>query len=190
MRELILGGQRSGKSRTAEARAAQWLAQSPQHEALLIATAQPHDDEMRERIARHRADRAARLPRLATLEVAHDLASALRMQVSPRRMVLVDCLTLWLTQLMLPSQGLPLGPQALHQACDDVLAALRDARGPVVLVSNEIGLGVTPLGREARAFVDELGRLHQAVAAHCERVTLMMAGVALPVKTGSEVRDA
>jgi adenosylcobinamide kinase/adenosylcobinamide-phosphate guanylyltransferase len=190
MRELILGGQRSGKSRTAEARAAQWLARSPQHEALLIATAQAHDAQMRERIARHRADRAAHVPRLATLEVAHDLAAALRMQGGPRRMVLVDCLTLWLTQLMLPAQGPALHTKAVHAACEDVLAALREALGPVVLVSNEIGLGVTPLGREARAFVDELGRLHQAVAAQCERVTLMVAGQPLAVKQQAGDGDA
>jgi adenosylcobinamide kinase/adenosylcobinamide-phosphate guanylyltransferase len=182
MHELILGGQRSGKSRRAEARAADWLARSPQHEALLLATALPEDDEMRERIARHRADRRARLPRLSTLEVAHDLGAALQLQAGPRRLVVVDCLTLWLTQLMLPPHGTPLSPLALRAACDDLLRALRDAPGPVVLVSNEIGLGVAPLSAEARRFVDELGRLHQQVAALCPRVTLMVAGLPLAVK--------
>jgi adenosylcobinamide kinase/adenosylcobinamide-phosphate guanylyltransferase len=182
MRELILGGQRSGKSRQAETRAADWLARSPRHEALLVATAFAEDDEMRERIARHRADRRERLPRLATLEVSHDLAAALRMQVSEQRLLVVDCLTLWLTQLMLPARGAPLGEAALRNACDDLLQALREAPGPVVIVSNEIGLGVSPLSAEARRFVDTLGRLHQQVAALCERVTLMVAGLPLAVK--------
>jgi adenosylcobinamide kinase/adenosylcobinamide-phosphate guanylyltransferase len=182
--ELILGGQRSGKSRRAESLAADWLARSPRHEALLLATALPGDDEMRERIARHRADRQARLPRLATLEVAHDLGAALRMQVSPMRLVVVDCLLLWLTQLMLPPMpgAAPLPEAALRSACDDLLQALREAPGPVVLVSNEIGLGVAPLSPEARRFVDELGRLHQQVAARCGRVTLMVAGLPVVVK--------
>ena len=179
---LFLGGQRSGKSRAAEARAARWLARSPAHEALLVATAQAGDDEMRERIARHRADRAARQQRLASSEAPHDLGAALRLQGGPQRLLVIDCLTLWLTQLMLPARGAPLGAAGQRAACDALLDALRGARGPVVLVSNEIGLGVTPLGREARAVVDELGRLHQAVAEVCERVTLMVAGQALVVK--------
>jgi adenosylcobinamide kinase/adenosylcobinamide-phosphate guanylyltransferase len=182
MHEIILGGQRSGKSRRAESRAAAWLDRSPRHEALLLATALGEDEEMRERIARHRADRARRLPRLDTLEVAHDLAPALRAHAGPQRMVVVDCLTLWLSQLMMPPHGAPLAPAAAGRACDDLLQALRSAAGPVVLVSNEIGLGVMPVSREARQVVDELGRLHQALAALCERVTLMVAGLPLALK--------
>ena len=185
MRELILGGQRSGKSRQAEARAAHWLAQSPRHEALLVATALGEDAKMRERIARHRADRRERLPRMETIEVAHDLAAALRVQVSPQRLLVVDCLTLWLTHLLMPAHGAAASADTQRAACSDLLAALHEAPGPVVVVSNEIGLGVTPLTPEARRFVDELGRLHQAVAAVCERVTLMVAGQALAVKGGA-----
>jgi adenosylcobinamide kinase/adenosylcobinamide-phosphate guanylyltransferase len=182
MHELILGGQRSGKSRLAEQRAAAWLDRSPQHEALMLATALGDDEEMRERIARHRADRAQRLPRLGTLEVSHDLAAALRVQVSRQRLLVVDCLTLWITQLMMPTQGTPLTAATLRNACEDLLQALREAPGPVVMVSNEIGLGVTPVSREARRVVDELGRLHQQLAQLCSRVTLMVAGVPLAVK--------
>ena len=181
--ELILGGQRSGKSRCAEWRAAAWLAQ-PGHSAVLLATALAGDDEMGARIARHRSDRAQRAPGLATVEVPVDLPQALRLQAAPGRLVVVDCLTLWLTNLMLPLQGEALGDAALAGACEALCDALAAANGPVLLVSNEIGLGLTPMTRGARRFVDELGRLHQAVAAACGWVTLMVAGIEVPVKRG------
>jgi adenosylcobinamide kinase/adenosylcobinamide-phosphate guanylyltransferase len=180
--ELILGGQRSGKSRCAEARAQAWLAGDPGHSALLIATAQALDDEMRSRIARHRLDRAARLPAMATLEEPIALAEALRAHAKPQRLIVVDCLTLWLTNLVMPQRGEPLDDATLARARDTVLDALRDAAEPIVLVSNEIGLGVAPLGAETRRFVDELGRLHQAVAEVCSRVTLLVAGIEVAVK--------
>jgi len=179
--ELILGGQRSGKSRCAEQRAAAWLGE-PGHTALLIATALPHDDEMRERIARHRADRAARVQRLPTEEVPHDLAVALRRLGAPQCMLVIDCLTLWLTNLLMPMQGVPLDDAAWQARSADLCDAIENAKGPLVLVSNEIGLGVSPFSPEARRFVDELGRLHQSVAARCKRVTWMVAGIEMPVK--------
>ena len=91
--ELILGGQKSGKSRRAELLARDWLAQSPQHRALLIATAQPWDDEMRARIARHQRDRAERVPSLATLEEPRDLAAVLQRESTSHTLLVVDCLT-------------------------------------------------------------------------------------------------
>ena len=182
MHELILGGQRSGKSRCAEERAKAWLAGDPKRSALLIATGQALDDEMRSRIARHRLDRAARLPAMATLEEPIALAEALRAHAKPQRLIVVDCLTLWLTNLVMPQRGAPLDDAALARARDAVLDAVRGAAEPIVLVSNEIGLGVAPLGAETRHFVDELGRLHQAVAELCARVTLMVAGIEVPVK--------
>ena len=181
MHELILGGQRSGKSRCAESRAGAWLAASPGHSALFIATARALDDEMRARIARHRHDRAERLPAMATLEEPVALADALRAQAMPERLIVVDCLTLWLTNLLMP-HGRPIDDAALAQARDALLDALHSAVQPIVLVSNEIGLGVAPLGADTRRFVDELGRLHQAVAAICSRVTLMVAGIEVAVK--------
>lgn len=180
LHELILGGARSGKSRCAEARAAAWLAQ-PGHRATLLATAEAGDDEMQARIAQHRADRAARVPRLSTREEPLALPEALE-AAEPTHLLVVDCLTLWLTNLHLPLHGTPLADaQAREHA---LLTALAAARGPVVLVSNEIGLGVMPVSREARQFVDALGRLHQRVAALCARVTLMVAGIEMPVKGG------
>jgi adenosylcobinamide kinase / adenosylcobinamide-phosphate guanylyltransferase len=179
--ELILGGARSGKSRAAEARAAAWLAAGAGHEATLVATALAGDDEMAERIARHRADRAARLPALATVEAPHRLGATLRRLARPQRLLVVDCLTLWLTQGLLPPAGAAAGPP-WPQEHDDLIAALAEVASPLVLVSNEIGQGVMPVAREARACVDALGRLHQAVAQRCARVTLLVAGCELRVK--------
>jgi adenosylcobinamide kinase / adenosylcobinamide-phosphate guanylyltransferase len=184
--ELILGGARSGKSRAAEHRAAQWLAE-PGQEAVLIATALAGDAEMALRIARHQADRARRVPRLGCVELqGGDLAQAVRTLSTPRCLVLVDCLTLWLTGLLMPLRGTPATPPQLEQAQHDLRAALDAARGRVVLVSNEIGLGVLPMGAATRQFVDALGRLHQEVAAACGRVTLMVAGCALAVKSPAQ----
>lgn len=179
--ELILGGQRSGKSRCAERRAAAWLQQAG-HTAALVATAVAHDDEMRGRIARHRADRNERVPGLYTEEVALDLPEALARSSAASHLIVVDCLTLWLTNLLMPMHGRPITGAAWQTRCADLCEAIGAARGPVLLVSNEIGLGVSPLSPEARHFVDELGRLHQAVAARCERVTWMVAGIEMPVK--------
>lgn len=187
--ELILGGQRSGKSRCAELRVADWLAVGGGREAVLIATAQAGDDEMRLRIERHRIDRAERVPGLATVEVPHALPEAVAEWAAvPERLVVVDCLTLWLTQLRMPLEGPGLDDTAWLARQDALCDALRGARGPVVLVSNEIGFGLVPGGPELRAFVDALGRLHQAVAAACAGVTLMVAGIPMAVKRPSGER--
>jgi adenosylcobinamide kinase / adenosylcobinamide-phosphate guanylyltransferase len=177
--EFILGGQRSGKSRRAELLARQWLDASANHRAVLIATGQAWDDEMRERIARHRRDRAERVPGMATVEEPLALADALREHSAPHTLVVVDCLTLWLTNLLMPAEGAAADATGPTQA---LCHAIATAAGPVVLVGNEIGLGVIPLGRETRAFVDALGGLNQAVAAVCDRVTLMAAGLPLTLK--------
>ncbi|CAN7329096.1 bifunctional adenosylcobinamide kinase/adenosylcobinamide-phosphate guanylyltransferase [Acidovorax sp. LjRoot129] len=187
--ELILGGQKSGKSRRAELLARDWLAQSSDHRAVLIATGQAWDDEMRERIARHQRDRAERVPGLQTVEEPRDVAAAVALHSTPQTLLVVDCLTLWLTHWTMPmgvetmnfeqKQALALDWQA--QAAM-FLIAVRKAPGPVVLVGNEIGLGVIPMGREVRAFVDALGTLNQQVAQVCPRVTLMAAGLPLTLK--------
>jgi len=184
MRELILGGQKSGKSRTAEARAARWL-ETAEHQALLVATALAGDAEMADRIARHREQRRARVPKLNTLEQADGLPELLTEWSRPHRMIIVDCLTLWLTQLLLPLEGAPLTDFGVQAQIAALVAAVRDAPGPVILVSNEIGLGVSPLSAEARRFIDALGNLHQSVAAACDRVTLMVAGCELTIRGAS-----
>ncbi len=178
--ELILGGQKSGKSRRAELLAREWLAKSPSHKAVLIATGQPWDDEMRERIARHQADRAERVPGMRTLEEPLALPDALAKSSAPDTLVVIDCLTLWLTNMLMPAEGVT-GQNEASQI-DSLLLAIGGSNGPVILVGNEIGLGVIPMGRETRAFVDALGRLNQAVAVACERVTLMVAGLPLALK--------
>lgn len=201
--ELILGGQKSGKSRRAELLARDWLAQSSNHRAVMLATAQPWDDEMRQRILRHQADRAERVPGMVTVEEPVKLAEAITTHSRPDTLIVVDCLTLWLTNCLMPTDtplatdsAAPLPgssvdnksmtnrPQALekqgHTAL--LLEAIKQASGPLVLVGNEIGLGVIPMGREVRAFVDALGLLNQAMAGVCQRVTLMAAGLPLTLK--------
>ena len=183
-RELILGGQKSGKSRRGEALATRWLAGSATRRAVLLATGLAGDDEMRARIARHRVERAERVPRMITVEEPLWLAEALRRHGAPDTLVLIDCLTLWLTQWLMPASGAGAPGTTVDAQIEALLQALRNARGPVVLVGNEIGLGVIPLGPQVRRFVDALGLLNQRVAAECEHVTLMAAGLALPLKGG------
>ena len=186
--ELILGGQKSGKSRRAETLAQLWLAGGSQRSALLIATAQAFDDEMRLRIERHRQDRLLRVPDMKTIEEPLALAATIKAYSQPNTLIIVDCLTLWLTtQLMPPDSTLPslsnsLSSNSWETLAKDLCGAIAQAPGPLVLVGNEIGLGVIPLGREVRAFVDALGLLNQMIAATCERVTLMCAGLPLALK--------
>ena len=191
--EFILGGQRSGKSRRAELLARQWLAQSDEHRAVMIATGQPWDDEMAARIAQHQADRAERVPGMTTVEEPLALSEALALHSQPHTLVVVDCLTLWLTNLLMPVQAKSDNFQAdsasnqpdvqvLTARTAMLLVAIEKTPGPVVFVGNEIGLGVIPMGRATRAFVDALGRLNQDVAAACQRVTFMAAGLPLYLK--------
>lgn len=181
MRELILGGQRSGKSRCAEVRAKRWLT-LPAHSASLIATATADDPEMRLRIEKHRVDRARSLPGLETIESPLALPETVAQFIDPGRLLVIDCLTLWLTNLLMPARGQPVSDEQLVTSSNALADAVRDSRASIVLVSNEIGLGITPLGEDARRFVDALGRLHQLVASLCDDVTLMVAGIEVAVK--------
>jgi len=202
--ELILGGQKSGKSRRAELLARDWLAQSASHRAVMIATAQPWDDEMRQRIARHQADRAQRVPGMTTVEEPLQLAEAIQSHSRADTLIVVDCLTLWLTNCLMPAESELTAdtPRDVPSQADTsqefirnqplalmnkgrvalLLKAIDQAKGPLVLVGNEIGLGVIPMGRKVRAFVDALGLLNQSVAGACQRVTLMAAGLPLTLK--------
>ncbi len=183
--EFILGGQRSGKSRRAEMLARDWLAQSAQRRAVMVATGQPWDDEMRRRIQRHQQDRAQRVPAMATVEEPLQLAQAIAQHSRADTLVVVDCLTLWLTNLLMPAQSLKENQASAPNVQGEFATlsiAISGAAGPLVLVGNEIGLGVIPMGRETRAFVDALGHLNQSVAQACERVTFMAAGLPLTLK--------
>jgi adenosylcobinamide kinase/adenosylcobinamide-phosphate guanylyltransferase len=182
--ELILGGQKSGKSRRAELLAPIWLDSSSRHRAVLIATARPWDDEMCQRIVRHQTDRAERVPGMTTVGEPLALAEAIGQASTPDPLVVVDCLTLWLTNLLTPASAEANRPVANLQSVQTApfLIAIANAPGPVILVGSEIGLGVIPMGREVRAFVDALRRLNQDVAGACQRVTLMAAGLPLTLK--------
>ncbi|WP_374257296.1 bifunctional adenosylcobinamide kinase/adenosylcobinamide-phosphate guanylyltransferase [Aquabacterium sp.] len=169
---LIVGGQRSGKSRHAERLAQQWLAASPGHRVTVVATATAWDDEMRVRIARHQADRPSEM---STVEEPRYLSRVLREHAVAGQLLLVDCLTLWLTNWLMPAEGLVDLP-AWRVEREALLATLSDSPSPVIFVSNEVGWGVIPLSREVRVFVDELGRLNQDVAQRCAELTLMVAG--------------
>jgi adenosylcobinamide kinase / adenosylcobinamide-phosphate guanylyltransferase len=203
MNELILGGQKSGKSRTAEGRAQAWLQSGPNHSAVLLATALGLDDEMRARIHRHQTERAVRVPGLKTVEVHENLAQALRSHSQPHCLVIIDCLLLWLTQCLMPLStavnhpspacGRGVGGEGktveshfesppIQTQIDKLLIALHEASGPVVCVSNEIGLGLSPMSAQTRQFVDALGSLHQRVAQQMDWVTLMVSGLEIPVK--------
>lgn len=169
MRELILGGVRSGKSRLAEQRAT--ASGGP---VTLIATATALDAEMRARIAAHQARRPAHW---TTVEEPLALASALRAAAAPGHCVVVECLTLWLTNLLLAAD-----PRRLEREQQALLDALPGLPGHIVLVSNETGLGIVPAGELSRRFGDAAGTLHQALAARCERVILTVAGLPLLLK--------
>ncbi|MCX7659833.1 MULTISPECIES: bifunctional adenosylcobinamide kinase/adenosylcobinamide-phosphate guanylyltransferase [Caldimonas] len=175
---LILGGARSGKSRHAEALARQ--AEAAGSSIVYVATAWAGDEEMQARIAEHRARRPASWIQLELPDADFALAHALRAQAAENRCVLVDCLTLWLAQHLCPPPGVR--TRDAQAEVDAVLEALPALSGRVIFVSNEIGLGVMPMGAETRRTIDALGRLHQQLAQRAHRVTLMVAGLPLELK--------
>jgi adenosylcobinamide kinase/adenosylcobinamide-phosphate guanylyltransferase len=161
---LILGGARSGKTRYAEA-----LIKALPQPWTYVATAEIWDDEMRERIARHQADRSEK--GWITQEAPVDISQAL----SGHSPIVLDCLTLWLTNLMLGAHDLEAAFNRLDQALDS-------RKAPTFLVANEVGLGIVPDNKLARDFRDHAGRLHQRIAARADHVVLMVAGLPLVVK--------
>jgi adenosylcobinamide kinase/adenosylcobinamide-phosphate guanylyltransferase len=168
---LILGGARSGKSLYAER-----LIESQPGPCIYIATAEAADAEMAARIERHRARRGARW---RVIEAALALVPALREACGPDRAVLVDCLTLWLANLMGAGRDIAAEMSAL-------LTCLPQLAGPVVLVSNEVGLGIVPDIEAARGFRDHAGILHQSLAAQAQSVAFLVAGIPLAIKTPTE----
>lgn len=164
---LVLGGARSGKSGYA-----QRLAEASGHAPVYLATATAWDDEMRERIARHRDERDARW---RTIEEPLALVEVLERQADPASVILVDCLTLWLTNLML-------GGHTHAEAGARLTEAVPRLRGSVIFVSNEVGWGIVPDTPLGRAFRDAQGWLNQAVAASCDTVVLVAAGLPLQLK--------
>ena len=169
MRTLILGGARSGKSALAER-----MASESMREVVYVATAQAGDEEMAARIAHHRMRRPASW--LSVEEPMH-LADALFDNAREDRCVLVDCLTLWLSNLFGDTD-----PQRFEHERSLLLDVLPNLPGDVLMVSNEVGLGIVPMGALTRRFVDEAGRLHQSIAAISERVLFVAAGIPLVMK--------
>lgn len=169
MLELILGGARSGKSRLAEK-----LADDSGLEVVYIATSQQLDGEMNARVAQHRARRPAHW---ALVEEPLELARVLREQAAPGRCLLVDCLTLWLTNLLMLDD-----PARLAAEREALLDCVEQLPGRILLVSNETGLGVVPLGELTRRYVDEAGWLHQALAERSQRVLFTVAGLPMVLK--------
>ncbi|MGX5725022.1 bifunctional adenosylcobinamide kinase/adenosylcobinamide-phosphate guanylyltransferase [Metapseudomonas otitidis] len=172
MAELILGGARSGKSRLAER-----LAGESGLAVTYIATSQPLDGEMSARVASHRARRP---DHWGLVEEPIELARVLREHAAPGTCLLVDCLTLWLTNLLMLEDDARLAAER-----DALLACIAELPGRVLLVSNETGLGVVPLGELTRRYVDEAGWLHQALAERCTRVTFTVAGLPMLLKGAS-----
>ncbi|MCW5745098.1 MAG: bifunctional adenosylcobinamide kinase/adenosylcobinamide-phosphate guanylyltransferase [Alphaproteobacteria bacterium] len=175
---LVLGGARSGKSSYAERLVDGTLLGDAPRPAMLIATADPADSarhgdaEMAERIAAHRARRGAHW---ATIEEPIDLATTLRHVAADARPILVDCLTLWLSNLLLRDRD-------VDAAIDALAVALSEIQVDVALVANEVGLGIVPDNALARRFRDDAGRLNMRLARQAARVVLMVAGVPVPVK--------
>lgn len=168
MKELVLGGARSGKSALAQRRA--------KHSGLAvtyIATAQVLDEEMAARIARHRNDRPAGWE---LVETPLALAGSVQDHAAPGRCLLVDCLTLWLSNLLTE------GDEYLAHQKQALLEVLPTLPGHIILVSNEVGQGIVPDNPLARRFRDEAGLLHQQLAELCQRVTLTVAGLPLKLK--------
>lgn len=177
MNELILGGARSGKSSLAVQRAV-----VSGREVVYVATASASDAEMHSRIERHRATRPTHW---RTVETRSTLAATLDEHDGQQRCIIVDCLTLWLTNVLCPFNGAQaqFDTAAWQRERDALLQRLPSMQAHVVLVSNEVGLSIVPDNPVARRFRDEQGWLNQAVAACCERVTLVVAGLPLAIKS-------
>ena len=181
MRELILGGARSGKSALAEKRAVESGLQ-----VIYVATAQALDGEMTRRIAHHRARRP---PTWGLVESPLDLAASLQRHAAPGVCLLVDCLTLWLSNLLFAGAaarqaeaGVAVDCPLLAREVQALVDVLPQLPGRTIIVSNEVGWGVVPVAAVARLFADEQGRLNQRVAAVCDSVTLVAAGLPLLLK--------
>lgn len=176
MNTLVLGGARSGKSRYA-----QRLAQDGAQTVVYIATATAGDEEMAARIAHHQKTRPGSWQ---LVEQPRHLTKTLVEYADPKRLIIVDCLTLWASNIMfgLPGQPADSGFSDFETASASLRAVLPDLAGDTVLVSNEVGQGVVPIGAETRRYVDEMGLLHQQLATLCDRVVLVTAGLPQIIK--------
>ena len=195
---LILGGARSGKSGYAEK-----LAINSGKERIYIATAKVLDDEMKQRVSRHKKDRASSA--WTTVEEPLALAKSLKKWAKPDSIILVDCLTMWITNLLSEEEikeetneeahpptftssksgGVCLA--RLHKEVEELLVCINTLPCDVIFVSNEVSMGIIPMGELTRQYVDEAGRLHQQLAQQVENVILMVAGLPHKIKTNGEL---
>ncbi|WP_394154303.1 bifunctional adenosylcobinamide kinase/adenosylcobinamide-phosphate guanylyltransferase [Vibrio maritimus] len=162
--ELIIGGARSGKSHYAES-----VAKSSNKPVIYIATSQVYDEEMAIRVEKHRKQRPAEW---RVIEEPTQLSNALREYSQKGNCILVDCLTLWLSNCLFGQDS-----ETWNQTKSEFLDRISALPGQVLLVTNEVGCGVVPMGKETRQFVDEAGALHQAIAKRAAKVTLVTAGL-------------
>jgi len=167
MHELIMGGARSGKSRLAEELAQQHAQKGAR--IIYVATAGANDSEMQQRIEMHRSRRPTEWQ---TIECPLFLADTIQQNNNPGTVLLIDCLTLWISNLLCDNN-----PELFIQQRSNFLKALKSCHASVIMVSNETGLGIVPMGELTRRFVDESGFLHQEVARMANKVTFMVAGL-------------
>ncbi len=168
MIELVIGGARSGKSRYAQQQAIE-----SGRPVVYIATAEARDDEMQSRITRHREDRPALWE---TIEEPIKLAEVIEKHNTLDNYLLVDCLTLWLTNILFDKQGHSQST-VFEKETGRLFDLLSDYKGELIMVTNEVGQGIVPMDNMARRFVDEAGFLHQKLATLCDRVVLISAGL-------------
>jgi adenosylcobinamide kinase / adenosylcobinamide-phosphate guanylyltransferase len=175
---LVTGGARSGKSRFAETYAARL---APQNQGIYVATAQPYDDEMRERIGLHRERRDSGQLEWETREEPHLLAELVS-KLPPGELVLIDCLTLWLSNRLLTDEGAGASERVLSEI-DQLVSALASYKGTVLAVTNEVGLGIVPEYPLGRLYRDLAGIMNQRMAAAAEQVFLVTAGIPIELKS-------
>ncbi len=170
MKELILGGARSGKSHYAEVCAAE-----SGLDVLYVATAQAHDDEMQQRIEHHKQQRPVHWQ---LIEEPINLISVLKDNANTSKCILVDCLTLWISNQLCSE----IHKNKIENNINKLVETVLNLPGRIIFVSNEVSMGIIPMGEINRQFVDEAGRLHQRLATVCDKVTLMVAGIPTVIK--------
>ena len=178
MKTLVLGGVKSGKSRYAEQQVHRWTGRTGNSESSVIylATAESRGDEFSQRIERHRAQRPAGWN---TVEEPIDIAGVITRYADAGHCILVECLTLWMSNLMAMDETL------LHREVERFFEAIENSSAEIILVSNETGLGIMPINEMARRFGDEIGVLHQRLADLCDRVILTVAGLSHELKNNT-----
>ncbi|GIU48482.1 bifunctional adenosylcobinamide kinase/adenosylcobinamide-phosphate guanylyltransferase [Shewanella sp. KT0246] len=176
MKQLIIGGARSGKSKMAQQYAKQWQQQT-QGDVIVIATAQHDDSSMKQRIAHHQQNRPKHWQ---TVETHLQLAEAITQYSTKGNLILVDCLTLWLSNTLMFAANQK--DSSFDQMKQQLLDAINASTAELVLISNEVGQGVVPLGELSREFVDQSGWLHQSLSQYVDQVAICIAGLPLVLK--------